>query len=89
MPIYEYRCSVCHHETEVLHGMNETIDQVCPQGCGNTLARLVSAPKVRFSGQGYYETDEKPKEKQRNVLTKDEPASSSAASCPAKECKSN
>ena len=83
MPIYDYRCSVCGEKTEILHGHSQTIEQACPEGCpkgcGQTLTRMVSAPKIRFSGQGYYETDEKPKDKQRNVLRKEEapqPASS-------------
>ncbi len=70
MPIYEYRCTVCRHEKEILHGMNQTTTESCPK-CGETLVRLISAPSVRFAGKGYYETDEKPKAKQRNVVKED------------------
>jgi len=70
MPIYEYRCTVCCHEKEILHGMNQTITEGCPK-CGGSLERLISAPSVRFAGQGYYETDEKPKSKQRNIVRED------------------
>lgn len=76
MPIYDYKCSICNEKIEILHGLSQTVKEArptgCPNGCGHTLDRMVSAPRIRFSGQGYYETDEKPKEKQRNVLRKDE-----------------
>lgn len=80
MPIFEYECEKCAQRTEVLQRLNQTIEEVCPKGCpngcGHTLKRLVSAPRVRFSGTGYYETDEKPKDKQRNVIRKDDASDS-------------
>jgi putative FmdB family regulatory protein len=78
MPIYQYRCTACRHEKEILHGMNQTITEVCFK-CGEALGRLISASRVRFSGQGYYETDEKPKAKQRNVVREDKAPSSSTS----------
>mgnify|MGYP003625939482 CR=1 FL=1 len=78
MPIYEYRCTVCRHQKEILHGINHPATEVCPK-CGEALERLISAPSVRFAGQGYYETDEKPKDKQRNVV-REEKASTSSTS---------
>lgn len=84
MPIFEYECQVCATKTEVLQRLNQSIEEVCPsgcpKGCGHTLKRLVSAPRVRFSGSGYYETDEKPKEKQRNVVRKDDASQISTSS---------
>ena len=72
MPIYQYRCSACHQETEVLlKRFNAPHPTDCPE-CGGvySLTQCVTAPGVRFSGQGYYETDEKPKDKRGTVSVK-------------------
>lgn len=90
MPIFEYECTVCKDRSEVLHRLSQPLEEVfpggCANGCGQTLVRLVSAPRVRFSGSGYYETDEKPKEKQRNVVTKDDTPAKTETACKT-ECK--
>lgn len=78
MPIYDYRCKSCQHEAEFLHGISQALKEPCPK-CGAELERLISAPSVRFAGQGYYETDEKPKNKQRNVVREEKPTSDKAS----------
>ena len=71
MPIYDYICKDCHHEMEVLQKIGDSELKDCPACHNPSLVRQVSAPSVRLSGQGYYETDEKPKDKQRHIATKD------------------
>lgn len=71
MPIYDYRCRACQFEIEVLQKATDESLKTCPSCQKETLFKCVSAPSVRFSGGGYYETDEKPKDKQRHILTKD------------------
>lgn len=79
MPIYDYRCRSCHYEAEFFHGISQELEETCPQ-CGSAdFERLVSAPSVRFAGQGYYETDEKPKNKQRNVVREEKSTSDKAS----------
>ena len=78
MPIYEYRCTACRYEDEFLHGVEQKLEARCPE-CGGEFERLISAPSVRFAGQGYYETDEKPKDKQRNVIRSESTTSDSAS----------
>ena len=56
MPIYEYRCTACAHELEVLQKISDDPLVECPE-CGGTLKRLVSAPNFRLKGSGWYETD--------------------------------
>jgi len=56
---------------EFLQKIDEAPKEECPKCQANALRRCISAPSVRLSGGGYYETDEKPKDKQRNVLRKD------------------
>lgn len=57
MPIYEYRCSACGHEKEVLQKMSDAPLTDCP-ACGKpTLKKLVSAAGFQLKGSGWYATD--------------------------------
>ena len=68
MPIYEYRCKACDHETEALQKMSDKPLRKCPE-CGRMqLQRQISAPVFRLKGGGWYETDFKSdKETKRNI----------------------
>jgi putative FmdB family regulatory protein len=73
MPIYEYACRKCSHTLDVLQKMNDEPLVECP-ACGEPqLRRLISAPRFRLKGKGWYETDFK-KDNQRNVHKKDDDA---------------
>ncbi|MDH4073774.1 MAG: zinc ribbon domain-containing protein [Gammaproteobacteria bacterium] len=70
MPIYEYACKNCDHTLDALQKLSDQPLLNCPE-CGKPqLRRLLSAPRFRLKGQGWYETDFK-KDKQRNVLKSD------------------
>lgn len=57
MPIYEYRCSGCGHETEVLQKMSDAPLTDCPS-CGKpALTKLISAAGFQLKGSGWYVTD--------------------------------
>ncbi len=79
MPIYEYACKKCDHTLDALQKMSDDALVDCPE-CGEpALKRLLSAPRFRLKGKGWYETDFK-KDNQRNVLKSDtEPAKSDKA----------
>jgi len=72
MPIYQYHCQACHHEIEVLLRGQDQHPTDCAQ-CHQpgTLRQCVTAPHMRLKGGGYYETDEKPKNKQRYIASGD------------------
>ena len=74
MPIYEYACRNCDHVLDALQKMSDEPLVDCPE-CGEPqLRRLLSAPRFRLKGQGWYETDFK-KDNQRNLAKGDsEPA---------------
>jgi putative FmdB family regulatory protein len=74
MPIYEYACKKCGHTLDALQKMSDDQLVDCPE-CGEPqLKRLISAPRFRLKGQGWYETDFK-KDNQRNLSSGDsEPA---------------
>lgn len=76
MPIYEYACTNCDHMLDALQKMSDDPLVDCPE-CGQPrLKRLISAPRFRLKGKGWYETDFK-KDNQRNLSKSDaEPAKS-------------
>lgn len=70
MPIYEYACKSCDHTLDALQKMSDDPLVDCPE-CGTpALKRLISAPRFRLKGQGWYETDFK-KDNQRNLAKSD------------------
>ena len=76
MPIYEYACKKCDHTLDALQKMSDDPLVDCPECEEPALKRLISAPRFRLKGKGWYETDFK-KDNQRNVLKSDtEPAKS-------------
>ena len=57
MPIYEYRCTSCGHEKEVLQKLSDPPLSECP-ACGKSkLRKLVSAAGFHLKGSGWYATD--------------------------------
>ncbi|MBL4821312.1 MAG: zinc ribbon domain-containing protein [Gammaproteobacteria bacterium] len=57
MPIYEYQCTNCGHELEVLQKIAEEPLARCPSCKQDDLKKLVSASSFRLKGGGWYETD--------------------------------
>lgn len=63
MPIYEYRCSSCGAQKDVMQKFSDTPLTDCPE-CGQaTFAKQISAAGFQFKGNGYYATDFKDKPK--------------------------
>ncbi len=57
MPIYDFECSSCGHQAEVMRKISAPSVDVCP-ACGKeTFAKQVSAPSFQLSGTGWYATD--------------------------------
>ena len=68
MPIYEYICTACGHQLEVIQKLSEAPLTTCPQCQAEKLRKQISAPAFRLSGSGWYETDFKSdKETRRNL----------------------
>jgi putative FmdB family regulatory protein len=79
MPIYEYACKNCEHTLDALQKISDDPLVECP-ACGQPhLKRLISAPRFRLKGSGWYETDFK-KDKQRNLSKGEGDAAASAKS---------
>jgi putative FmdB family regulatory protein len=81
MPIYEYGCSNCGNQLEVIQKISDLPLKKCPECGEESLQKQVSAPAFRLSGSGWYETDFKSdKEKRRNLAGDQKPSESSAGS---------
>jgi putative FmdB family regulatory protein len=57
MPIYEYQCSKCGHEIEVIQKMADDPLKECPECHQDTVCKLVSAAGFQLKGTGWYVTD--------------------------------
>ncbi len=61
MPIYEYECSDCSHQFEIMRKVSDDPLTECP-ACGkDSLQKLISKVAFRLKGTGWYETDFKDK----------------------------
>ena len=57
MPIYDYKCSECEHQIELIQKISDDPKTVCPKCNKKSLKKLISAPSFRLKGSGWYETD--------------------------------
>ena len=72
MPIYAYACKECDHTLDALQKIADEPLVDCPECGAAALKRLLSAPRFRLKGKGWYETDFKT-ENQRNLAGDKEP----------------
>ncbi|WP_131748792.1 FmdB family zinc ribbon protein [Frankia sp. Cppng1_Ct_nod] len=56
MPRYEYRCTACDQDLEVVQSFNDAALTECP-ACDGKLRRVFSSVGVVFKGSGFYKTD--------------------------------
>ena len=70
MPIYAYACQSCEHQLDALQKMSDDPLVDCPECGAPALKRLLSAPRFRLKGSGWYETDFKTDNK-RNLAASD------------------
>lgn len=60
MPIYEYRCTKCEKEFELVQKITDEPLAECPE-CGGSVERLVSATSFSLKGGGWYKDGYSPK----------------------------
>lgn len=89
MPTYQYRCTSCNAELEVVQKFTDDPLTDCPE-CDGNLRKVFNAVGVVFKGSGFYATDNrskgrtnaaKPAEKATDsAKSESKPASSTEAS---------
>lgn len=73
MPIYEYRCSACGHQAEVLQKFSDPALTTCT-ACGKpSFTKLLSAAGFQLKGSGWYATDFKASAKKVEAKTEAKP----------------
>lgn len=73
MPIYEYRCTECGHEAEVLQKFSDPALTTCT-ACGKPgFTKLVSAAGFQLKGSGWYATDFKSPAKKAEAKSESKP----------------
>ena len=77
MPIYDYKCSDCGHQIEVIQKFSDEPKTLCIECGKETLKKMVSAPSFRLKGGGWYETDFKTGNK-KNIAKSDNESTSPA-----------
>ena len=69
MPTYQYACTACDEELEVVQKFTDDPLSVC-DACGGRLRKVYSPVGIVFKGSGFYRTDSrngsKAKDKQAN-----------------------
>ena len=70
MPIYEYQCSGCNHQFDVIQKINDESIKTCPKCTEDKAIRLVSAAGFQLKGSGWYATDFKTKSKSATATEK-------------------
>lgn len=58
MPTYDYRCSACGYEVEVVHPIHGGGPEICTV-CGGVMRKALSAPAIHFKGSGWAKKDAK------------------------------
>ena len=88
MPIYEYQCTDCQHQFDLIQKMSDPVTKICPTCSKEAVVRLVSAAGFQLKGTGWYSTDFKDKGKPQAKTGSDSaPKSESAPAAQPSETK--
>ncbi len=79
MPTYQYRCTSCDRELEVVQKFTDDALTDCPE-CDGNLRKVFNAVGVVFKGSGFYATDNRPKGKAGTAKSGDKSEKSSEKS---------
>ena len=79
MPTYQYACTACGHQLEVVQSFADSALTVCPE-CEGSLRKLFSGVGVVFKGSGFYRTDSRASSAKSTTSTASGSSSTSSAS---------
>lgn len=75
MPTYEYRCTDCGLQLEVVQSFSDDALTTC-EACGGTLRKLFGNVGVVFKGSGFYRNDSRDSKKSNTATKSSAPAAS-------------
>jgi putative FmdB family regulatory protein len=82
MPIYDFKCTACGHQDEVMRKISDASTMECPSCKQASFSKMLSAPSFQLSGTGWYATDFKDKPKaQAKAEPEQKTEAPAAASC--------
>ncbi|HEX5336690.1 MAG TPA: FmdB family zinc ribbon protein [Propionicimonas sp.] len=79
MPTYQYRCTSCDTDLEVVQKFTDDPLTDCPE-CDGNLRKVFNAVGVVFKGSGFYATDNRPKGKAGTAKTSEKSSEKSGKS---------
>ncbi len=83
MPTYQYACTKCENEFEVVQSFSDEPIKNCPE-CNSEVRKKFGAVGVVFKGSGFYRTDSRQKKKTEAKPKKDEKSKDSSKKEPVK-----
>jgi putative FmdB family regulatory protein len=81
MPIYDFQCTACGYQQELMRKVSAPAVEACPQCQQQTFSKQVSAPNFQLTGSGWYATDFKNNASTKNSSTTDAASSADTAKC--------
>jgi putative FmdB family regulatory protein len=57
MPIYDFKCTECGHQDEMMRKISDASTMDCPSCHKATFSKMLSAPSFQLNGTGWYATD--------------------------------
>ncbi|GAA3442375.1 FmdB family zinc ribbon protein [Planomonospora venezuelensis] len=82
MPTYQYACTACDNQFEIVQKFTDDALTVCPS-CQGELRKVFSAVGIVFKGSGFYRTDNR-SSGSSSTVSSTTPASSAPASAESK-----
>ncbi|MBM3719309.1 MAG: FmdB family transcriptional regulator [Actinobacteria bacterium] len=82
MPTYQYLCTSCAHEFELVQAFSDEAIKDCPL-CQGAVRKIYNSVGVVFKGSGFYKTDSRAAKSEGTTSTSNSTASAPAATTPA------
>ena len=79
MPTYEYACTECGHQFEIVQSFSEDALTECPE-CGAALRKVFGSVGIVFKGSGFYKTDSRGGSSASSVASTNPPSSEPSTS---------
>ncbi|GIH99146.1 FmdB family zinc ribbon protein [Planobispora takensis] len=86
MPTYQYACTACDNQFEIVQKFTDDALTVCPS-CQGELRKVFSAVGIVFKGSGFYRTDSRSSSSSTVSSTSSSSSSSSSPSSTSTESK--